>query len=132
MGARGPRRQKPRRSKVNRQPYFVPWTEQWIYLPADRAHNMQVISVDEDGDEMGAAPVYIDKGYIPVNFASPDQLRSLPVNWKAVLSENAEPEYRDGYSPKRPSAQKSQPDPGPMKGGRLSNLADEVGEEVPA
>lgn len=85
-----------RATKVNREPYWAPWANEWLFLPVDLAHDQKLEQVDEDGVPSRPIDLYLGKGFMPLAMVSDEEiLAKLPVNWKDVARRNAVPEYAE-------------------------------------
>ena len=84
-----------RKTKVSRMAYWRPDTEEWIYLPVDRAHNQQVLEEDEEGNSLGTVGLYEAKGWRSVRLMQHDDkaMAKLPSNWREVANHGASPEF---------------------------------------
>lgn len=86
-----------RRTKVSRMAYWRPDTEEWVYLPVDRAHNQQVLEEDEEGNSLGTVGLYEAKGWLPVRLMQHNEaaLAKLPENWREVANHGAKPAFAE-------------------------------------
>ena len=86
--------QRTRRTKVSRMAFWNPETEEWLYLPVDRAHNQQIIEEDEEGNSLGSVGLYESKGWLPVRLMqhNAEAMAKLPSNWREVANHGAAPD----------------------------------------
>jgi hypothetical protein len=95
-----------RKTKVSRMAFWRPDTEEWIYLPVDRAHNQQILEEDEEGNSLGSMGIYESKGWLPVRQAQsiPKAMKALPSNWRDVANRGAAPIFTDEEAPAKAPA----------------------------
>ena len=103
------------KTKVSRVPFFKPAEGEWIYLPVDKTHNMQVVEEDRDGNSLGSVNLYESKGWRHYRYMVDNEaaMALLPDNWQDVANRNAEPVFA--------AVAAEAPAPAPAKAGKQAS-----------